>query len=112
MFKQKELVAAILAGSISLFYPQISAAQQLRGAEILNWPSDSQGFYFRTSVAMAGLIAARNNKKQAGCVDRWYFSDRAKSDAAIVKAMRKNSDFHPQAIILAMLQKACGSFRY
>lgn len=84
----------------------------MESEDVLKWPADSQSFYFRTSVGMAGLIAARNNKKHSACVDDWYFSDVTKADAAIRETMAQNPTYHPQAVILALLQKACGSFAY
>ena len=112
MFKRKFTGLAICVAMSPMFYPQISSAGIFKSGEVLEWPRDSQSFYYRTSVAMAGLIAARNSKDHSNCVDQWYFLDTKKADEAITEMMRETPDYHPQAVILAMLQKACGSFTY
>lgn len=95
-----------------LFHPQVSQAETFKASELLEWPVESQSFYFRTSIGMAGLIARRNNAAQGECIDRWYFTDQNRSDASIRATMAKVPTYHPTGVLLAMLEKACGPLTY
>lgn len=81
-------------------------------AEFLTWKESSQDFYIEASVGMAALVAIHTDseKKMAPCIDKWYYSDEANSNAFIRSVMREHSEFHPRAIILGVLEKRCGEF--
>ncbi len=91
---------------------QGAQAENFKSSQFLAWPQDNQGFYLRTSIGMASLIAAQNNKSQSKCIDDWYFSKMKERDFEIAQVMRKYPNYHPRAVILAVLKKACGSFTY
>ena len=91
-------------------YPQISFSETFKSSEFLTWKPESQSYYIRVSVRMAALVSARQNKVHSSCIDRWYFSDPQNGDKTLLSAMRKNAEFHPQAIIVGMIQKECGNF--
>ena len=61
---------------------------------------------------MASFIAAQieNGKEQARCMSDWYYPNEAEKNAFIKDVMSKNSEFHPRAIILGVLEKQCGEF--
>jgi len=76
--------------------------------------ADSQASFIDISVTMAGAIAANSRPEVARCLNDWYFKDTAIQDRrkeAIREAMRTYPEYHPSAVILGVLQKACGSFR-
>ena len=108
----KWAMAACALLALSLAAAPAAQAEGFTGADLLKWDRENQSFYFRASVGMAGLIAARNDKGHSDCVDRWYFSDTERGDAAIVDAVRKFPGHHPQAVILAMILKACGPYTH
>ena len=112
MFKQTAAVLAIAGGLTCGFGPQLSAAETFKSSEFLKWPLNSQSFYFRTAIGMAGLIASYNDKKHARCIEGWYFDDTPKAEASLRQAMQKFGEYHPRGVILAVLKKACGSFEY
>ncbi|MEM7777760.1 MAG: hypothetical protein AAF732_19390, partial [Pseudomonadota bacterium] len=72
----------------------------------------SQRGYIATAAGMAGLIATLNKPEQARCVDAWIARHDASDFAPIRRAMQKNGSYHPLGVIIAVLQKACGSFKY
>lgn len=95
---------------LASIYPQVSEAETFTSAELLNWSTESQRSYIQTSVGMASVIASQISDTKAGCIGRWYFDDNRARLAEIHASMKKNSQFHPQAVILALMQKACGRF--
>lgn len=102
---------ALLALALSAAAPA-AQAEGFTGADLLAWEPESQAFYFRTSVTMAGVIASQNNREQARCVDRWHEEQNARGFEALLSAMRTHSTYHPQAVVLWLLQHECGSFRF
>ncbi len=104
-------VALLLVG-----YPQISAAdtQQdiFKSSTVIQWNKDQQRFFLEASIRMAGLIAARNSAQQSKCLDEWYIQKEAQRHEAILQKMAEYPDYHPSGIILAYLEKQCGSLVY
>ena len=64
---------------------------------------------------MIGIVATQvpGRERIANCIDAWHGggdqSQPARS-AQIRKAMQSLPGYHPQAVILAVVQKECGSF--
>ncbi|EKE68470.1 hypothetical protein [Oceanibaculum indicum] len=86
-------------------------AETFTSEKFLKWPAESQASYFRTSIGMTGVIASQLSQNVAPCIDAWYFADRVtqtQRNEAIRALMRKYPDYHPQAVILALIQKECG----
>lgn len=101
-------IALALCGGVS-----VAQADTFTSAKFLAWPADSQVSYFRTSIGMVGVIASQMSRNIAPCIDAWYFADPAvqtQRNEAIRALMRKYPDYHPQAVILALVQKECGKF--
>lgn len=78
----------------------------------MEWTEDNRAYYIRTSIGMAGLIASENDEEQADCLENWYFSDPEQKNEFIYGYMVEYPSHHPRGIILAVLQKQCGSFNY
>lgn len=87
-------------------------ATTFTSAEFLKWETKTRDFYVRTTVGTASLIARQNDKRHAKCLEDWYFGNERKSADEIYNAMKHNNEVHPRAIVLAMLQKKCGTFTY
>jgi len=111
MFTPKHTPAAILIAALLAGYPQTSFAEGFTGSDVLKWKKSSQESYFRTSVSMAGVIASQNRNEAAQCIDRWYFMDtgtQQKRANHIRDIMKQYPDHNPQAVIFAIIRKACG----
>lgn len=89
-----------------------SYAEIFKSSEFLEWKVKSQHFYIEASVGMASLIAAQNDKKQATCIDDWYYQDENAANAFILKTMNTYKSYHPRGIILGAIQKKCGDLKY
>lgn len=83
-----------------------------KSSKFLTYPADSQKSYINTSVLMATLIAAQNSKDHANCIGSWSGRFVSEGYQPVLEAMRRFPDHPPTGVILAVLQKACGSFAY
>lgn len=106
------LTAILFVFIVTLSSTATAEDKVFTSAEFLTWKESSQDFYIEASVGMAGFIAVKTdeNKIKAPCIDNWYYTDESKQNEFIRGIMRKNSEFHPRAIILGVLEKQCGKF--
>jgi len=86
--------------------------QSFTSTQFLENSAEARSSYIAAAAMMAGVIAAQNKPSQARCVDEWMAQNRKDQFAAVTKVMRQYGEHHPQGIILAVLQKACGAFKY
>lgn len=89
-----------------------SAQDAFKSSKFLTYPAESQTSYIGTSVMMAGAVASLNSAAQAKCVDEWAAKFQGSGYQPVIDAMRKYPDDHPSGLILAVLVKACGPFKY
>ena len=87
-------------------------AETFTSAEFLKWKLSSQKSYFRTSIGMAGLIAAQNDKAHAKCIENWYLDRERDATDFILETMKRFPSYHPRGVLLAVLEKQCGTFQY
>lgn len=96
-------------------YPQeASAAEEFTGKQFLEWPRDSQNSLITYSITMTAIIGTQTKPEIAKCLDEWYPLDPAITKARqdlIIKTIGEYPDYHPQAIVLAVVQKQCGYFK-
>ena len=115
MNRNKRSLWAIFAIGLIALYPQISDAEEFTGVNLLSWSEENQNFYFQTSVGMAALVSTQSDKKRSQCISEWYFDANTgnKSGNEVIRsAIREFADYHPQGVIIAVLQKACGSMEF
>ncbi|WP_141693964.1 hypothetical protein [Methyloligella halotolerans] len=82
------------------------------GERFLEYPKNAQMAYITSSALMAGVIAAQNKKPQAQCIDKWAVAAMKNEYKEVIDAMSEFPDHHPTGVIVAVLQKACGRFKY
>lgn len=112
MFKQKVVFSVIFLGLTLSYYSGKAFAEGFKSSNFLTYPQATQKNYISTSAMMAGVIATQNNSNQATCIDSWIAKHRKNAFQATIDIMKKYPDYHPQGVILGILQKACGSFKY
>jgi len=88
------------------------AEETFKSSKFLTYSAEQQRGYISTTTVAAWLLASQNNKAQAKCIDDWGASNRGSGYRPVLEAMRRFPDDHPTAMILAVLQKQCGSFQY
>ena len=63
---------------------------------------------------MTGIVASQGRKDISRCIDNWYSGEveiQKQRRGFILDTIRNNPTYHPQGVILAVLQKQCGSFK-
>lgn len=81
-------------------------------ATFLSWSQESKNGYIGTATMMAGLIAKENRAGQAECIDAWNIAHHKDGFKPVINAMKRLPDYHPLAIISAVIEKECGDFKY
>ncbi|OKL42920.1 hypothetical protein [Pseudovibrio exalbescens] len=104
-------VASFIAVSL-LFCMRGYAAEEFTSEEFLKWDEDIRRSYIQTTMITANLIAQDNDVDQSKCIIDWYNADRREREDLIYGLMEKHSQFHPVAVIIAVFEKQCGSFKY
>ena len=106
-------ILAVLA-----FFPQVSSAGGFTSAEVLTWETEAQNSLFLTSIGMAGIVAMQTglHSDKVDCINDWYWYwvDGLVSEAendVIREAMKSLPQVHPQAVIMAVIERECGSFK-
>lgn len=99
-----------------LVCPQLTFADDFTSADVLEWDSEAQENYFQTSIGMIAVIGTQTNHPVdiVECLNAWYWPNghaSQDSNAFIRDAMELYPDLHPQAIILAAVEKMCGPFK-
>lgn len=87
----------------------VAQADVFTSKNFLAWPEAHQKFWIQGSVDTAALITSHNgNKEQGKCITKWYYGDkRAERNSLIIASMEKYSDVPPNAIMVALIKKAC-----
>lgn len=106
------MAVASLSTIVCILVTGVRAADGSKASEFLTNPTESQSGYIGASAMMAGLIATQNNRAQAVCIDDFVAKQKPLGYPQIVEAMRKYGEYHPSAIIMGVLEKACGKFKF
>ena len=104
---------AIKIAVSALFCIPAYAETAFTGEDFLGWDQSAQTGFVQTSVSMAGIIASQTKPEIARCIDGWYFASDAVLDqrnSEIIALIGENAGFHPSAVILAAIQRECGTF--
>lgn len=88
------------------------AEEGLKSSEFLGWSPEQQRGFISTAAIAAGVIASLNREGQARCIDDWGAKYRGGGYQPVLEAMKKLPNFHPMAVTLTVIEKACGEFRY
>lgn len=114
MVTRKTLLAKGLAVALAS-YPQLIAAEGFTGADVLEWTDSQRASLIDTSLAMLSVVAARSEQTRpiTGCLFEWYWSSEDQKAAAVLEiteAFQRFGEHDPQAIILVLVERQCGSF--
>ncbi|MEM7173275.1 MAG: hypothetical protein AAF530_24140 [Pseudomonadota bacterium] len=113
MLKSKTLGTAMVLIFSVIIYPQVALSDGFNGEDFLKWPRDSQNSLVTYSITMTAIVASQVHQDIATCIDDWYPPDgriKQQRQGFILDTIRSNPSYHPQAVILAVLQQQCGSF--
>ncbi|MEQ8306905.1 MAG: hypothetical protein RIA09_10110 [Hoeflea sp.] len=106
-------LASLIAFSATQGYAQSQPEPSKQMAEFLSWDASAQNAYIGNGIVMIGVIAAQTQPEIARCIDTWYLGreeNRRLRHNEALETMRKFPNYLPEAIILAVVEKACGKF--
>ncbi|MTD94353.1 hypothetical protein GIW81_08400 [Hyphomicrobium sp. xq] len=110
MLSRKALAIASLC---TIVCTQAGIAEEgFKSSEFLGLSVEKQRGYISTAATAAGVIANLNRAGQAKCIDDWVGQYSASGYQPVIAAMKKLPDYHPMAVTLTVIEKACGEFRY
>jgi len=89
-----------------------NADEGFKSSEFLELPVEKQRGYISTAATAAGVIANLNRAGQAKCIDDWVGRNSASGYQPVIEAMKKLPNYHPMAVTLTVIEKACGEFKY
>lgn len=91
----------------------MAQAEGFTAKDFLKLDEAHQKFWIEGAVDMMGLVAANTNNHQQGkCIMKWYYGDEnAERNGLIIASMRKYEDVPPNAIMLALAERACGTIK-
>jgi len=112
MLSRKALAIASLSTIVCSMAGGALAGEAFKSSQFLTYSAEARQSYITSSAMMAGLIASQNNPRQGKCIDDWIARQSAQGYASVVEVMKRYPDHHPSAVIVAVLDKACGSFKY
>lgn len=110
--------ARVLAGVMvvaGVALPVQADEDKFTAADVLGWDQKSQDWYFEVATGMAAVLATQNQSPHAGCIDDWYFrpdNEKAVVNDDIRTTMARFSEFHPTQILVAIIEKQCGSLTF
>ena len=97
------LLIALLSG-----LPLPAPAKQFKSSDFLRHSEEQRTWWYIGAFESIGHVASLKNKDQGNCIWTWYFSDGDAKNILIERAMKKYPDYTPTAIVIALLQQACG----
>lgn len=110
MLSRKNLAIASLCTIVCTH--SVSAEEAFKSSKFLTYPADTQKSYIITSVVMAGIISGQNKPDQSKCIDSWMGENEPIGFSSVKEVMARYPNHHPSGVIVAVLEKACGSVKY
>ena len=90
----------------------VASENGFKSSEFLRLPVENQRGFISTAAIAAGVIANMNRAGQAKCIDEWGAKHSEGGYQPVIEAMKKLPDYHPMAVTLTVIEKACGTFKY
>lgn len=105
----KTFTAAVFATTVAT---AAMAEDTLKSSEFLTWTIENQRGYINTAANAAFVIAGFNKEAQSKCIAQWIVDNRPTGYKPVIDAMKGLPNYHPMGVTIAVIQKACGPFKY
>ena len=110
MLSRKSLAIASLC---TIVCAQAGAAEEaFKSSKFLTYSAEQQKGYIGTAAVAATVIASLNSQTQSKCLGEWVTQHSAGGYQTVLDAMKKYPDDHPMGLIMSVLQRDCGPFKY
>ncbi|MEP5729559.1 MAG: hypothetical protein ABJL67_09290 [Sulfitobacter sp.] len=97
----------------TLFCPQILVAEGFAGETFSTWSDEVQNAYLQNMVVMSSMVSARTSPTHGDCISKWFFdgsSIRPDRKAEALATISEYGAHRPEAILIALMERACGPF--
>ena len=91
-------------------HAQDTAAPSDQMSEFFSWSEEAQRAHVGNSILMIAVVASQTAPEIAGCIDGWYGDSKEQRQSEAIEVMRELPQYTPEALILAVVEKACGKF--
>lgn len=91
----------------------MAQAEGFTAKDFLTLPEAHQKFWIEGAIDMTALVVSTGgNKKKGRCIYEWYYGDRhAERNSLILASMKKYLNVPPNAIMVALIERDCGSLK-
>ncbi len=79
--------------------------------DFLTLTNEQKKFWLTGSIEALVYVAAAKTKKQGKCVANWYYTDTPRKNGLILGSIEKYPDSTPSAVLLALTERECGTYR-
>jgi hypothetical protein len=86
-------------------------AEGFKNKNFLKLENNEKKFWLTGSIEALTHVAAAKNKKTGWCVHDWYYTDTAVKNGIILGSIEKYPDSTPSAVLLALTERECGTYR-
>lgn len=88
------------------------AEDAFKSSKFLAYSAEQQKGYIGTAAVAATVIASLNSQSQSKCLGAWVATHSSKGYQPVLEVMKKYPDDHPMGLIMSVLQRDCGPFKY
>jgi len=106
------LICALLLG-----YQQAAVASSTTvkkgfwNKDFLMLTKEQKKFWITGAIEALTYVAAAKKEKQGQCVYDWYYTDTSKKNGLILGSIEKYPNSTPSAVLLALTERECGTYR-
>lgn len=91
--------------------PGLVRAEGMNNREFLQLSDTAKKFWIQGSIETMAATLNGKDKALALCVVNWYYGDKyALRNGLILGSMKKYPDAIPTAVMVALVERACGKF--
>ena len=88
-----------------------ASAEGFKNKNFLALENEQKKFWLAGAIGALFHVAAAKSEKKGQCVYDWYYTDTAMKNGIILGSMEKYPNATPSAVLLALTEKKCGTYR-
>ena len=82
-----------------------------RNSQFLTLTDEQKKYWITGTIEALAYVAAAKSQQQGQCVVDWYYTDTPRKNGLILGSIEKYPDSTPSAVILALTERECGTYR-
>ena len=107
----RPVYAAIGSALLMFSYSEKASADAFTNKDLLALPELQRKGYIDGVISTLWQVAALENLETGQCVVDWYYGEKIKErNWLIMRSLEKYPDYRPENILIALTERACGSY--